>query len=320
MEKFIIIDGFAVLHRAFHAIPTLTTSEGREVNAVFGFVSMLLRVIDYFRPEYIAVAFDTPEPTFRNKISKEYQANRPEMAKELSSQIQIVREVIERMGIKLFQMPGFEADDVIGTLALLVSDEKVQNELVETIIVTGDKDILQLVSNRIKVYMPARGLSGAILYSKVEVEKKLGIKPSQVVDYKALMGDTSDNYKGVNGIGPKTAAELLSSFHSLEEIYKRLNEVKREKIRQALIKGRDDTKLSRKLAQIVCDLPLDFDLKTCRLPDLNRMEIQLLFDQLEFRSLIPRLNMTDDKKFSKNSRNKEKINKSQKTDQQIRLF
>jgi len=218
MQRLILIDGHAILHRAYHAIPPLTNSEGKLVNAVFGFTSMLLKVINDLQPKFIAVTFDRPKPTFRKKMYKHYQAKRPEMDKELSGQIEMVHEVVKKMGLAIYEMDGYEADDVIGTLVSKVKNLKsttqnqISDEDIETVIVTGDRDILQLVEEKTKVYMPVKGLSESMLYGEEQVEKKFGVKASQIIDYKALVGDQSDNYPGVPGIGPKSASSLLCKF------------------------------------------------------------------------------------------------------------
>src|SRR3989344_3525742 len=201
MNKLVLIDGNAILHRAYHAIPPLTSRTGEPINAVYGLVSMLLKTIDDLKPSHLAVCFDRPEPTFRKKIYQAYQAQRPETEESLSSQFAKAKEVLDSMRIKIFEMPGYEADDLIGTIA-----EK-SVKINEVVIVTGDRDILQLVDDRkkIRVFMPIVGLSNGRVFKEEDVFSKLGVLPNQIIDYKALVGDASDNYPGVFGIGPKTA-------------------------------------------------------------------------------------------------------------------
>lgn len=282
MKRLVIIDGHAILHRAYHALPPLTTSKGEMVNAVYGFASMLLRVISDLKPTHLVVAFDTPEPTFRNKLFKDYQIQRPKADEEFIPQIDFVKKLVKEMGIPTFEKAGFEADDVIGTLATKADTD-------EVVIVTGDRDMLQLVDGKTKIYMPVKGLSESKLYGEKEVEDKYGIKPSQIVDYKALVGDASDNYPGVEGIGPKTASALLSRFQTLEQIYKKNNEIESEKVKKALDDHLDSAEMAKKLATIVTDVPINIDIGKCKLPDLDRPNIHSLFEELEFRSLIPRL-------------------------------
>src|SRR3989304_1840840 len=241
MSKLVLIDGNAILHRAFHALPPLTTRSGEPINAVYGLVSMLLRVIQELKPTHIVVCFDVKEPTFRHKALATYQAQRPRMADELSGQFEKAKKFLEAAGIPVYSKPGYEADDVIGTLASLYKDD--------VVIVTGDRDILQLVDGRVKVYMPIAGLATAKLLGEGEVVEKMGIPPFQIDDYKALVGDPSDNYPGVPGIGPKTAIALLEEFGTLDNIYKSIDKIS-PRTADKLKKGREEAKLSKKLATI----------------------------------------------------------------------
>jgi DNA polymerase-1 len=311
MKRFLIIDAFAILHRSFHALPPLSLPNGQLTNAVYGYTSVLLKVINDFSPNFLVVAFDRPEPTFRKKMYTQYQATRPETDKGLVSQIDLVRKVTQTIGVPIYEMSGFEADDIIGTIVTKISDKNI-----ESIIVTGDRDILQLVSEKVKVYMPYKGISEGKIYSKKEVEDLLGVKPEQVIDYKALVGDSSDNYPGVNGIGPKTAGGLIVKYGSLMNIYKHLAEIENKKVVEKLTNGKNDADISLKLATIARDVPIDFELKKCQVPDLTRVEIMSLFEELNFRSLIKRI------KFS-TFENNQQVKKSTKKDdknEQISLF
>ncbi len=301
MERLIIIDGNAILHRAFHAIPPLTTAKGELVNAIFGFLSMMLRIVHDLKPAFLVVTFDRAKPTFRKKLFKAYQAKRPKMDEGLSGQINRMHEVLEKMNVQVFEKDGYEADDVIGTIALRATSLKTDktdnatkdkistDRKIEVIIITGDRDILQLVTDRVKVYMPVKGLSESKLFGEKEVEEKFGIKSSQMVDYKALVGDQSDNYPGVGGIGPKTASGLLSHFRTLERLYQNIDKVENENTREKLKADVKEAEMSKKLAQIYTEVPIDFDLGKCRLPNFDRPDIHLLLEELQFRSLIPRL-------------------------------
>lgn len=282
MNRLVIIDGHAILHRAYHALPPLSTSKGLIVNAVYGFSSMMLRVIETLKPTHLVVAFDTPEPTFRNHLYKDYQIQRPKVDEAFIPQIDLVKNLVREMGIPTFEKAGFEADDVIGTIAQ-------KADVDEVIIVTGDRDILQLVDGKIGVYMPVKGLSESKLYRKQEVEDKFGVSPSQIIDYKALVGDASDNYPGVAGIGPKTASTLLIKYKTLEEIYRHKAEIDSEKVKKALDDHLTSAEMAKKLATIVCDVPIKLDIEKCKLPNLDRPDIHKLFEEFEFRSLIPRL-------------------------------
>jgi len=307
MERFVIIDGNAILHRAYHAMPPLTTSSGLLVNAVYGFASILLKVRDNLRPSYFAVTFDLPVPTFRKKMYANYQIKRPEMDKELSGQIEKVKEMVRILGIPIYEKEGYEADDVIGTIAAQAAkiqnpkskvqtkskipnsnEKKITGEL-ETIIVTGDKDILQLVDDTIKVYMPAKGLSDMILYDKEKVKEKLGILPGLVPDYKGLVGDSSDNYPGVVGIGPKTAIDLLLKYGNFKKIYRNLSNIKGT-VREKLDNGRKDGEMSYQLAIIIKDVPdINLDIKKCHISDFDNPDVRKFFEEMEFGSLLKRI-------------------------------
>jgi len=228
-KKFIIIDGNALLHRAWHALPPLTTKDGKMVNAVFGFASIMLNIIKNLKPDYGIVAFDPPGKTFRHKTYKEYKATRQKQPDELYEQIPMVKEVAKDFGFSIEEKEGFEADDVIGTLS-----EKAKAHNLETVIVTGDMDALQLVDKNTVVYTIKRGINDTITYDIKAVKEKHGFGPEKVIEYKALAGDSSDNIPGVAGVGDKTAKELLSMFNSIDEIYKYLD--KNEKVQGSRFK------------------------------------------------------------------------------------
>lgn len=280
MSKLVLIDGNAILHRAFHALPPLTTKRGEPINAVYGLISMLLRVIQDLKPTHIAVCFDEKEPTFRHKEFAAYQAQRPPMADELSGQFEKARKVIEAFGIPIYSKVGFEADDVLGTLA--------KQSKKRVVIVTGDRDILQLVDDKVKVYLPIVGLSSAKIMGKDEVIEKMGVAPSQIADYKALVGDPSDNYPGVAGIGPKTAISLLEKYLNLDGIYAHLEEIS-PSVREKLIKGKDDAKLSLRLSTIVKDTPVKLDTEACGRWDVDSQAVLDLFSKFGFKTLTERV-------------------------------
>jgi DNA polymerase-1 len=289
MSKLVLIDGNAVLHRAYHALPPLTTKSGEQINAVYGFVSMLLRVISDLKPTHIAVAFDRPEPTFRKKEYKAYQAQRPAMDKELSGQFGKAKTTVEAFGIPIYEMAGYEADDVLGTLAEQAGGIKnKKNRFDEVVIVTGDRDILQLVNKKVKVYLPAKGLSDAKLMGKKDVVDKLGVEPQKVPDYKALVGDASDNYKGVVGIGPKTAINLINKYGSIGSIYKNLKDIT-DSIREKLEKEKKSAELSLKLATIVKDIPIEANFEKMKNWKVNSPAVLNLFSQFGFKTLTKRV-------------------------------
>lgn len=277
-----------MLHRAYHALPPLTAPDGSVVNAVYGFGTMLLRLIGDLKPTYVAVAFDRPKPTFRKKLFEGYQAKRPKMDEELSEQIPKVHDLIASFGIPIFEVDGFEADDVIGTIAKHAEKDGID----QVIIVTGDRDILQLVEDeKILVWMPTKGLSEAKLYDEKAVVERMGVVPDKIPDYKALAGDPSDNYPGVPGIGPKTAVTLLTKYKSIEKILKTKELTPSEK---------ESAHMSHDLATIRTNVPLEGALEP--LGSLNRPEAIRELTALGFRSLLKRITgetKTEEKKESK---------------------
>jgi len=245
----------------------------------------------------------------------------------LSCQIEMTHQVVRGLRIPIFELDGYEADDLIGTISKQVKSQKskvkttTQKSKVEdfeTIIVTGDRDILQLVDDVTKVYMPVKGISESKMYGEKEVEEKFGIKPSQFIDYKSLVGDASDNYPGVAGVGPKTAADLIKQFGTLEEIYAHLDKIENKKLAEKLAKGAEDAGMAKKLATIVRDTPVTLELDKCKIKEFDTLETEQLFQELEFRSLIPRLSGKD----SKTQRVKEEKKKEEKKPEgeQTKLF
>lgn len=309
MLRLVLIDGNAILHRAYHALPPMINSKGQQTNAVYGFISMFFRVISDLQPTHVAVTFDREKPTFRKKLFKEYQSQRPKMEDQLASQVGLVHEVLEAMKIPIYEHDGFEADDVLGSIALQVQNskfhstslqhgsgqalttDKVQKgeKIEEVVIVTGDRDLLQLVDKHIKLYMPHKGLSESKIYGEKEAGERMGVPPKQIPDLKALMGDPSDNYSGVSGIGPKTAATLLKEFGSIENLYKHLNSVKNNSLVEKLVKDKNNALLSHKLATIITDVPITFDYQKAQLHDLATDEAIKIFGKLEFKTLLKRL-------------------------------
>ncbi|OGM57289.1 hypothetical protein A2955_04380 [Candidatus Woesebacteria bacterium RIFCSPLOWO2_01_FULL_37_19] len=307
MSKLVLIDGNAILHRAYHALPPLTTKRGEPINAVYGLVSMLLRVIVDIKPTHIAIAFDRKEPTFRKELLESYQAQRPEMEPNLSSQFKKAKETVESFGIPIYEKAGFEADDVIGTLAKRATEDqrskritnltsqivKGQNEnlklkIDEVVIVTGDRDILQLVDDKINVYLPQKGLSEGKLMKPDDVVEKMGVTPNQIVDFKALVGDQSDNYTGVAGIGPKTAIKLLQKYDKLENIYKHIDEIEKGVVTK-LKKDKENAFLSQKLAQIVKNIEIDSDFNQMNKWRVDSANVLDLFSEYGFKTLTQRV-------------------------------
>jgi DNA polymerase I len=281
----LLFDGNALVHRAFHALPPLTQPKtGELVNAVYGFASTLLKVFADFKPTHWAVAFDRPAPTFRHEMFEAYKAQRPATPEELKSQIKKVHQLVEAFHIPVFEIDGFEADDVLGTLS-----KQADEQGVETIIVTGDNDMLQAVLPRVKALAPRRTFTDTILYDEEAVEQKYGIKPEQLADLKALAGDVSDNIPGLPGIGEKTAAKLLQQYGSLQGIYDHIEDITTSKLQNTLREYRTQAFRNKELSTIVKDVPIKLDLKTCQVSHYDRNEVARLFQELEFINLLPRL-------------------------------
>jgi DNA polymerase-1 len=284
-ERLMLLDGYGLVYRGYFALPPLTTSRGELVNGVFGFASIVLRGIADLKPDYLAVSFDLPGPTFRHDQFAAYKATRQKMPDDLRDQFPKVREVVKALRIPVYEMQGYEADDVIGTIVRQLEP----NENLETTIVTVDLDMLQLVGQRTRLMTTRSGVENTVMYDVARIEERFGLRPDQMIDYKALKGDPTDNIPGVPGVGEKTAAKLIREFGSLDALYERIDEVKPEKLRDKLVEHRDAVHEGRGLSTIVCDLPIEFDLEAARLTDYDRDTVVRLFREYEFRTLIERL-------------------------------
>jgi DNA polymerase I len=289
-NKLVLIDGNAILHRAYHAFPqSLQTQKGELTNATYGFTSTLLTVVKRLKPSHMIVTFDRKEPTFRHKQFKAYKASRPKMDEELVGQIQRTKQVVDVLNLPQFELAGFEADDLIGSIAMQAKELKSKTiAFQEIIIVTGDKDELQLIDNKVNVYFPSRGRIPEQLFNFDEFVNKYGFKPRQLIDFKALAGDQSDEIPGVNGIGPKTATDLIIKFKSLEKIYMHLDQIN-PTVREKLEKDKDQAFLSKDLATIKTDVSIEFNPDKSLLKDYDKQKAISLFEELEFKSLIKRL-------------------------------
>jgi len=287
-DKFIIVDGNALLHRAFHAIPPLTTKDGQLVNAVYGFVAILMRVMKELKPKYAAVTFDLKAPTFRHEEYIEYKANRIKQPDELYEQLEPIKKIVQAFNIPIYEVEGFEADDLIGT----VNKKLDANDEIETYIITGDLDALQLVDDNTSVYTLKRSIADTIIYDKTQVQERFGgLVPEQLIDYKALRGDPSDNIPGVKGIGEKTAIELLLEFDNLDTLYEKYEKSTKIKprIKELLREYKQDAYLSRKLATIVTNVPIKFKLTDNEFAGVNREQVVKLFQELEFKTLLGKI-------------------------------
>lgn len=299
---FLLFDGHAVIYRAFYALPKLTDPQGRVVNAVYGFTRILLTAINEFQPKYLAVTFDHRKPTFRHKEFKDYKAQRPEMPDDLKPQIPLVKEMVSALNIPQFEQEGYEADDLIGTLSYLLDHNpkklKADEDLL-SVVVTGDKDLLQIVDDNTHVWLPGRGKKQDKEYDEQAVEIDLGIKPNQVVDMKALMGDSSDNIPGIKGIGKKTAVALLNEYGDLDAVYQAVEAIEsgdsnpggllKGSLLKKLKTGKESAYLSQKLAKIDQSVDLEIDLTCCQVNSYDKEKVIELFKKFDFNSLISAL-------------------------------
>jgi DNA polymerase-1 len=279
----VLIDGNAIIHRSYHALPPMATKAGESVHAVYGFAMTLFSVIEKFKPDYIAASFDLPGGTFRDDLYAEYKATRVKAPDDLYAQIPKVKELVQAMNIPIYELPGYEADDCVGTLS-----KQGEKAGVDVVIVTGDTDTLQLVTERVKVYTLRKGLKDMVLYGIPEVKEKYSFPPERLVDYKGLRGDSSDNIPGVKGIGEKGATDLIQEFGSLEDIYAALERVK-PKVREKLIADREMAFLSKKLGTIDSGAPVTLALEECATHDFNRETIENFLRSLDFYSLLKRI-------------------------------
>ena len=285
MKKLVLIDGHSILHRAFYGVPDLTNSEGLHTNAVYGFLNILFKILEEENPDYLTVAFDVHAPTFRHEIYKEYKGTRKPMPEELQEQVPVLKEVLGAMGIKMMEQPGLEADDILGTLA-----KRAEKEGMEVSLVSGDRDLLQVATERIKIRIPKTkgGKTEIEDYYAADVESRYQVNPIQFIDLKALMGDTADNIPGVPRVGEKTATELMVQFGSLDHIYAHIDEVSKKSIRESLQNNRELADLSKVLATINVDSPLEFGFEEARVQDFFTQEAYAIFKRLEFKNMLSR--------------------------------
>ncbi len=283
-KKFIVIDGNSLIHRAFWALPLLTTTEGEFTNAVYGFTNMLTRIIEEEKPDYLAVAFDKGRPTFRIADFADYKGHRKSTPDELRPQFATVKELLTALHIPSFELEGFEGDDLIGTLAA-----QAEQEGLKTLIVTGDGDTLQLVSPRIQVMLTRKGISEVDRYDEEAVDAKYGLTPAQMIDLKGLMGDSSDNIPGIPGVGEKTALKLLKEYGSVEAVLANVAEIAGAKLKEKIAANSELAILSKKLATIVRDAPIHVEWETIKLEEPNWPQLLELYQRLEFRNLAKKV-------------------------------
>ena len=276
-ENFFIIDGHSQLYQAYYAITELTTPSGQPINAVYGFTRMLRKIIKEDKPCYMAIAFDTKGPTFRHIEYKEYKSHRKPTPDDLVSQIPLLYDVIDAYNIPLFAIQGFEADDIIGTIS-----KKLSKEHIECTIITIDKDMDQLIDKHIKIFNPRK----KEIRDTEKLRKEKGIEPENVIDILALGGDSSDNIPGIPGIGYKTALKLIREWKSLENVISNVDKIKGKKKQENLLKYTELARLSKRLATIDTEVPLDFNLEACRLTNFNNIKLNELFTNYGFKSFI----------------------------------
>lgn len=287
-KRLIVIDSNSIIHRAYHALPPLTTKKGEVVGAVYGFLLVFLKAIKEFQPDFVIACFDVPGPTFRHKKYKEYKAKRPPTPPELYQQIPKVKEVLKGFNVQIFEKEGFEADDIIGTISHLAPQKQVLPEI-ETIILSGDSDNFQLINDKTKVYALRKGVKDTVLYDRELIKEKYqGLTPEQLLDFRALKGDPTDNIPGVPGIGEKTAIELIKKFGTLKNLYQNISELK-PKLKEILIQNKEQAFFSRDLSEIHKSVPIDFNLKECQWSNYNKEKATQALENLNFYSLIPRL-------------------------------
>lgn len=285
-EIFMLVDGSAIVHRAYHAMPPLNRADGTPTGAVQGFFSMILKIIAELNPAHIAIAFDRPAPNFRKELFKEYQSQRPAMDSELSPQFGIIQKILEAARIAEYSVDGLEADDVIGTIS-----EKAKETGHLVYILTGDRDMLQLVNSKTKVLAPFKGISEMTLYDEAKVKEKYGVTPSEFVELKALMGDSSDNYPGVLGVGPKTATTLVQEYQSVENIYKNIDKIKAKnpKLGEKLSLGKENAFLAHQLATILTNADFEYNFADCSVKNLDVEGLKKAMETYDFKTLPRRV-------------------------------
>ena len=284
-EKIVLIDGHSILNRAFFGVPPLTNSEGLHTNAVYGFLNIMFKILDEEKPDYLTVAFDRSEPTFRHQMFDAYKGTRKPMAQELREQVPVMKEVLQAMGIKIVEMPGYEADDLLGTIAGMA---EVQG--MDVSIISGDRDLLQLATEKVKIRIPKTKRTGTEIedYYAADVVERYQVTPKEFIDVKALMGDSSDNIPGVPGIGEKTATNLIVAYKSIENAYAHLEEITPKRAKTNLEEHYDMAQMSKTLATIEVHAPIEFDMEAAKLTDLYTPEAYVYMKRLEFKNMLTR--------------------------------
>ena len=285
MDKILLIDGHSILNRAFFGLPDLTNSDGLHTNAIYGFLTILFKVLEEESPQYLAVAFDRSEPTFRHELYEDYKGNRGKMADELRQQVPVMKKVLRAMEIPVLELPGYEADDILGT----IGRHSEENGL-EVRILSGDRDLLQLATEHTMIRIPKTKKSGTEVedYFPEDVKEKYRVSPTEFIDVKALMGDSSDNISGVPGIGEKTATNLIEQYGSIENVWKHIDEIKPPRAKNALLEHYQLAVDSKKLVTILTDAPVSFSIEDAKIGKLYTEEAYQYFKELEFKNLLSR--------------------------------
>ncbi|SHJ98522.1 DNA polymerase I [Clostridium cavendishii DSM 21758] len=290
MEKLMILDGNSLMYRAFYAVPLLSNSDGIYTNAIYGFSNMVLKMKEELKPDYIVCTFDKKAKTFRHEEYDDYKAGRKKMPEELIPQFDIIKKMLELLDINIYELDGFEADDIIGTLA-----KYAEKKSVEVYIITGDRDALQLASENIKVVITKKGVTEVEIYNEKRMIDELGVTPTQFIDVKGLMGDKSDNIKGVPGIGEKTAYKLIQTYGSVEEVLKNVEEISGKKLKENLITYSEQAIFSKKLATIMTNVPIEFDFEDIKsTQNYNKIELKAMLIKLQMKTLIDKLKLNED--------------------------
>ena len=290
MEKILILDSNSLMNRAFYALPPLTNSEGVHTNAIYGFTNMLFKMQEEIKPDYIVAAFDKKAPTFRHKEYEDYKSGRKKMPPELAEQFPIIKELLTLMGINIYEIDGFEADDIIGTVSRLSEKNNI-----ESFIVTGDKDALQLASEHTNVVITKKGVSETAVYNEKAFIDEFGVTPTQFIDVKGLMGDKSDNIPGVPGIGEKTAFKLIQTYGSVEGVLSNIDEISGKKLKENLTTYSEQAIFSKKLATIMTEVPIDISLKDIKNKDgYDREKLKKYLFKLQMKSLVSKLGIDSD--------------------------
>ncbi|MCW6111665.1 DNA polymerase I [Clostridium sporogenes] len=289
-ERLLILDSNSLLNRAFYALPDLMTEEGIHTNAIYGFVNMLLKMKEEIKPDYIVAAFDRKAPTFRHEEYKDYKAGRKKMPEELAQQFPIVKDLLSALAINIFEIDGFEADDLIGTLSVFAEEKGI-----EVYIVTGDKDALQLATDNVKVVITKKGITEKEIYDKNRMIEEFGVTPKEFIDVKGLMGDSSDNIPGVPGIGEKTAFKLIKEYKSIETVLENIENIRGKKLKENLHEYSKQAIFSKKLATIMCNVPIEISLEEIKSKeeyDINK--VREMFQRLEFKSLMNKVGKSNE--------------------------